>query len=130
MQRSPDGLYNRRSAKPRTLVFAVNAGQCCRFLNVSGACAVGWGREFGFAAPELPGVGRFINFSDLDWVTNGDSHLLGATCGVTLTVPAGQVAELPVILGFHRDGLVTTGVEGRFWYTRAWASIDSSSSSA
>lgn len=117
-------LDNRGGTTTRRLIFAVNAGQCCRFLTVGGAKAVGWGREFGFASPHQHGVTAFINFSELDFLTNGDSHLLGATCGLVLDVPAGTIGTLPLTLGFCRDGVVTTGVEGRFWYTRAYATIE------
>lgn len=118
-------LDNRRSAKARRLVFAVGAGQACRFLAVGGAKAVGWGREIAIAAPEQPGLEAFVNFNEGDWVVNGDSHLLGATCGLALEVPAGAQAELRLVFGFCRQGVTTTGLETTYWYTRHYPTLES-----
>lgn len=118
-------LDNRASATARRLLFAVGTSTCCRFLSVGGAEAVGWGREIAIAAAAQPGLRPFINFNEGDWVVNGDSHLLGATCGFDLEVPAGAVGELRLVFGFCRPGVVTTGLESTYWYTRAYPTLES-----
>lgn len=49
---------------------------------------------------------------------------LGGVCGLIATVPAGTKKTIRFAVCFHRDGIVTTGMEARYWYTRYFKSIE------
>jgi xylan 1,4-beta-xylosidase len=51
-------------------------------------------------------------------------HLLGSCPGVSMTVEPGERATLRISIGCHLDGVVTTGLEGRYFYNRLFTSID------
>ncbi len=113
-------LDNRDSRQPRTLVFGIFPGRPCRELteDLGGDPAVGWGRELGMAAHPQSGLTAWVEWSESDFLRHGRNHLLGGGCGFTLTVPAGEARELQLVLGFHRAGMVTTGVEASYYYAR------------
>jgi hypothetical protein len=117
-------LDNRTGSTPKRLVFAIDAQHPCRFIErVPGARAVGWGLELGLAAAEAPGLVPWVQWSELDFLAHGRSHLLGRACGFTLDVPAGELVELKLVIGFHRAGEVTTGLESRYLYTRFYPNL-------
>lgn len=118
-------LDNRRGATERTLVFAVAPGIGCYRLDdqVKEAAAVGWGREFGIASPRQPGLHAFVHWTELDWFRERRDHLLGGTCGLALTVPPGEERSLQIVIGFCRQGVVTTGIEASYFYTRAYPTL-------
>jgi len=47
---------------------------------------------------------------------------LGGTAMLVSTVPAGEKASLRFAVCFHRDGIVTTGLDASYLYTRWWKS--------
>src|SRR5688572_26740120 len=51
-------------------------------------------------------------------------HELGTCGGLAFEVPPGQTRTLVLAIGVHLDGVVTTGLEGRYYYTRHYASLD------
>jgi hypothetical protein len=117
-------LDNRTGTTPKRLVFAIDAQHPCRFIEgVPGARAVGWGLELGLAAEDVPGLEPWVQWSELDFLAHGRSHLLGRACGFTLEVPAGELRELTLVIGFCRTGEVTTGLESRYFYTRFYPNL-------
>jgi len=51
-------------------------------------------------------------------------HALGNCAGLAMEVPAGTRKTLVLAIGVHLDGIVTTGLEGRYYYTRYYTSLD------
>jgi hypothetical protein len=51
-------------------------------------------------------------------------HELGTCGGLAFEVPPGETRTLVLAIGVHLDGVVTTGLEGRYYYTRHFASLD------
>ncbi len=51
-------------------------------------------------------------------------HLLGSECALILKVPAGESRNLDVALGFLQQGLITTGIEAPFYYSRYFSRLD------
>jgi hypothetical protein len=118
-------LDNRAGSASKRLIFAIDAGQPCRFIEgIANAQAVGWGREIGFAVREQPGLQGWVEWSELDFLEHGRSHLLGRACGFTLEVPAGEARDLELVIGFCRTGSVTTGLACRYFYTRFYESLE------
>ena len=113
------------SAVARRLVFAITPGRPCRLLgdSVSGAKAVAWGTELGIAARDVPGLEAWVAFSELEYLTSNRSHLLGKTCGFALEVQPGETRSLELSFGFCRTGVVTTGLECRYFYARFYPSL-------
>jgi hypothetical protein len=51
-------------------------------------------------------------------------HALGTCAGLAMEVPAGTKKTLVLAIGAHLDGIVTTGLEGRYYYTRYYSTLD------
>ncbi len=118
-------LDNRLGIGAKKLVFAIDTGRACRFVEgVSGARAVGWGHEIAIAALDAPGLESWVEWSELDFLAHGRSHLLGRSCGFTLEVPAGETRQLDLVIGFCRAGAVTSGLDCRYLYTRYFSTIE------
>ena len=62
-------------------------------------------------------------WNELDWDHQRRSHLLGAWGGLSLDVPAGEVKEFNIVLGFHQAGVVTSGQETSYYYTRGYPTL-------
>lgn len=117
-------LDNRSSKEDRTLIFHNEGAGAPRVMDgelVAGAVGVRFGRDIGIAASA--GAVAYQHWSERDWHHEDRSHLLGAGGGLALRVPAGERGTLRLVVGFHRAGTVTTGVESRFYYTRRYASL-------
>ena len=56
-------------------------------------------------------------------IADSPAHGLGACPGVAFEVPPGKTRTLVVAIGVHLDGVVTTGMEGRYYYTRHFSSL-------
>lgn len=118
-------LDNRNGSGTKRLVFALDAGRACRLLEgIPGARAVGFGREIAIAALEAPGLVPWVEWSELEFLAHGRSHLLGRSCGFTLEVPAGETRALELVIGFCRSGAVTSGLDCRYLYTRYFPTIE------
>ena len=118
-------LDNCDGTAAKRLIFAIDAGRACRLIEgVPNARAVGWGQEIGFAARDSAGLQAWVEWSELDFLAHGRSHLLGHACGFTLEVPAGEARELELVIGFFRAGSVTTGLDCRYFYTRFYPNLE------
>ena len=51
-------------------------------------------------------------------------HALGTCAGLAVEVPAGTKKTLVLAIGVHLDGIATTGLEGKYYYTRYYTSLD------
>jgi hypothetical protein len=51
-------------------------------------------------------------------------HELGTCGGLAFEAPPGESRTLVLAIGVHLDSVVTTGLEGRYYYTRHYASLD------
>jgi hypothetical protein len=51
-------------------------------------------------------------------------HELGTCGGLAFEVPPGQTRTLVLAIGVYLDGIVTTGLEGKYFYTRMYSSLD------
>jgi hypothetical protein len=51
-------------------------------------------------------------------------HALGTCAGLAMEVPAGTKKTLVLAIGSYLDGVVTTGLEGKYYYTRYYTSLD------
>ncbi|MFA6960414.1 MAG: glycoside hydrolase family 52 protein [Opitutaceae bacterium] len=84
------------------------------------------GREYGFAARPADVAGR-IQGLDLFNPPARDHrglHLLAHEGAVIFRVPAGQSLRFPVALGFYQDGIVTTGLPSRYYYTKVFKNLE------
>src|ERR1700722_16552353 len=52
------------------------------------------------------------------------AHALGTCGGLAIEVPAGASRTLVLAIGVYLDGVVTTGLEGRYFYTRFYSSLE------
>lgn len=51
-------------------------------------------------------------------------HALGTCAGLAIEVPPGTRKTLVLAIGVHLDGIVTTGLEGKYYYTRYYTNLD------
>jgi len=57
-------------------------------------------------------------------VDSNPVQALGPCAGLAMEVPAGVKKTLVLAIGVHLDGVVTTGLEGRYYYTRYYTNLD------
>jgi hypothetical protein len=84
------------------------------------------GRRYGFAAKPGKNVSARQGF-DAFVPARADAeglHRLGGDACLVFTVPPGQRACIPIALGFHQAGLVTTGIEAPYYYTQFFACLE------
>ena len=89
-------------------------------------CGFAVGSTFGFAARAGDVAGRLQAF-DLFNPTIHDHrglHLLGGECGLLFRVPAGRHLRFPLALAFYQDGVVTTGLSARYYYTKLFSALE------
>ena len=67
----------------------------------------------------------FMRWTPQDGIIEKDNpvHLLGSTPGIGFEVPAGKTYILRLAFGCYLEGNVTTRLEGRYLYTRYFASL-------
>ena len=89
-------------------------------------CGFAGGRNYGYAAANgegirgLQGISALKQeFSDLDGL-----HRIGVESGLIVTVPRGTKRVVPLALGFHQTGLVTTGIECSYFYSQYFQDIE------
>lgn len=70
-------------------------------------------------SPEL-----FCRWTPNEGIREKTPHLLGSCPGVLVEVPPGQTRTLRLALGCHLANIVTTGLEGRYFYNRFFSSLE------
>jgi hypothetical protein len=97
-----------------------------RPLDDAGSGAVGFAfrRQIGVLGQLDAGEAElFCRFSIDEGVSNPVMHLLGAVPGIAFEVPPGQKRTLRLAFGCYREGIATTGLEGRYLYTRYYSGL-------
>jgi hypothetical protein len=132
-------IDNTRGDHTKTAVFAidfVNPGARILDIESSGADApklgFAWRRSIGVLgrveSDSDKGAGEFIALQRwlvADALTDVNPvHALGTFAGLAMEVPAGQKKTLVLAIGVHLPGVVTTGLEGQYYYTRYYNSLD------
>lgn len=115
---------NSAGLAPIELFFGVNnPAQPWRALPDTDTALTGFaaGPAFGFATLAAPAVGTVALHQGFEPFQmrlrdHRGIHLLGGVAGLKFTVPAGANAKFPIVLGFYRSGIITTGVAARFLY--------------
>ncbi|MGA2443759.1 MAG: glycoside hydrolase family 52 protein [Tepidisphaeraceae bacterium] len=130
---------NRRGDQTKTAVFAIdfiNPGARVLEIESSGAdppkLGFAWRRSMGvlgkIESDSDEGAGEFValqrwlvaeGLTDVNPV-----HALGTCAGLAMEVPAGEKKTLVLAIGVHLHGIVTTGLEGQYYYTRYYTSLD------
>ena len=89
-------------------------------------CGFASGRAHGYATAAgenvraIQGLGVLKqDFGDLDGL-----HRIGAESAIIVTVPKGTKRVLPLAFGFHRAGLVTTGIECSYFYAQHFSGLE------
>ncbi len=120
-------LDNRTGTTAKRLVFAIDPGRASHLIPSLGdaVLAVGWGRSACIAAAAAPGRSVLLDWDEFSGTAFGRPNHLGTLCGIVQEVPAGQVGTLDLVLCTHHDGVVTTGLDARFWYLRAYPTLAS-----
>lgn len=121
---------NRNGTETKTLFFAIDfAEPGARILDGDEASATtvgfAWRRKMGVLARADKGrpfpLQRWSIAEALS--TANPVHALGTIAGVALEVPPGESRTLTLAIGVYLDGIVTTGLETSYFYTRHYASL-------
>ena len=127
---------NRGGAETKTGVFAIDfVDPGTRLLSSSDAhptkLGFAWRRHMGVlgmlqsGGTDDPSFFAFQRWSVAEGVADiNPVHELGTCGGLAFEVPAGETRTLVLAIGVYLDGIVTTGLEGRYYYTRHFASLD------
>lgn len=70
------------------------------------------------------GPALFCRWSPDQGIAERVPHLLGSCPGLLVEVPPGERRVLRLAIGCYLEGVVTTGLEGRYLYTRYFSGID------
>jgi len=120
-------LDNRASTEHADLLFGLDGVN--RTLDLPGRDLLGvaGGRVWGVAARSGPGVEAVQDF-DLLGAAFGERRPrvrpLGASGGVRLRVPPGEVGRLVLALGSYQAGVVTTGLDARMYYATLFDNLE------
>ena len=131
-------IDNRGGTETKTGVFAIDFVEPgTRLITASDAhpskLGFAWRRhmgvlgmlESGGADDAEPSLFAFQRWSVAEGVADVNPvHELGTCGGLAFEVPPGQTRTLVLAIGVYLDGIVTTGLEGRYYYTRLYASLD------
>jgi hypothetical protein len=133
-------LDNRGGNETKTAVFAIDFPEAgTRLLNMTAAAAddndhrgqVGfaWRRSMGVLAAleggESDGLFAFQRWSVAEGVADVNPvHELGSCGGIAVEVPPGEMRTIVLAIGVYLDGIVTTGLEGCYYYTRCYSSLE------
>jgi hypothetical protein len=126
---------NRDSSETKTAVFAIDFSEPGARLIGGGEAhptklGFAWRRHMGVLGMLEGDAGHNDLFAFQRWsVAEGVAdinpvHELGTCGGLAFEVPPGAVRTLVLAIGVYLDGIVTTGLEGRYYYTRHYASLD------
>lgn len=121
---------NRQSEVPARLYFGVAAtGSHLRPLDdvLPGLAGVASGTQWGFAARAEAGrVQTSLSYEMTGFVDDGEPAVrrLSPDGGILFRVKPGEKAVFTLALGFYQGGIVTTGLETRFYYTRFFQNLE------
>jgi hypothetical protein len=102
------------TVRPSATAFALR-----RHLGIIGEVTWSDGQTTHTEAPTL-----FSRWTVDQGVADPIPHLLGTCPGLLIEVPAGQKRTLRLAFGCYLDGIVTTGLEGKYLYTKYFTSLD------
>lgn len=114
----------------KTAFFAMNFNEPgWRPLKPTGGRAgFGHRREIGLMAEivETPDAAPtlFCRWTPDEGLHEATPHLLGSCPGLLVEVPPGVTRTLRIALGCHLPNIVTTGLEGRYFYNRFFTSLE------
>lgn len=97
-------------------------------MEPNGIQAIACGQSYGIATadPGVSSAGSFTIERLLGDPEVGMSHHSIGGCGtLEFCVPAGEKKVVRFAIGFFRSGIVTTGIEARYWYNRYFDSLES-----
>jgi hypothetical protein len=132
---------NSKGEAPRTAFFACNFNEPgARLLDRGIESGVGFalGHRIGIAArliqPDEPDQSEssssyldklflFARWTPEEGLRNAVPHLLGTAPGIGFEVPAGRKLRMQLVLGCFLSDIVTTRMEGRYWYTRYYGDL-------
>ena len=126
-------LDNRRGERDRRVFFGYQPDNLHDHirenwnLREQGVCSLCNGRSFGVAtSQEGSETGLHFDIKTLLGEPNRERfHFGNATTGmIDWIVPAGEVLSVPLVFGFFREGVVTSGLECRYFYHRFYHSLD------
>ncbi len=129
---------NRQGTEPKTAVFAIDfvepGARVLEFDTVGsdrGKLGFAWRRNMGVLGRIEKDSGQGGEFLAIQrWLVAealtdpNPIHALGTCAGLAMEVPAGVKKTLVLAIGVHLDGTVTTGLEGRYYYTRYYTNLD------
>jgi len=84
------------------------------------------GRSYGFATRPGPAVSLRSGMNIFSRLRSDERglHLLGSEAAIVATAAPGQRLSLPIAIGFHEAGVVTTGIDARYLYTAYFDSLE------
>jgi hypothetical protein len=126
---------NRSGKTTKTALFAIDfLKPGTRALEDQAAVGFGWRRSLGVLAAldrgddgesAGPPPFAFQRWSPVEGVANVNPvHALGPCGGVAIEVPPGASRTLVLAIGVYLDGVVTTGLEAQYLYTRYYSSLE------
>lgn len=91
-----------------------------------GLAAIGQGRITGIAALEDEGIqtGQHFSLEKIILDASNRQFGLGSAASLLLVTPAGEKRTFRLAICFYREGIVTTGIEASYWYTRYFGRIE------
>lgn len=130
---------NREGKEPKTGFFALGFPESAiRVIDGGlrqGRCGFAY-RNYGVAAelfdvtdgnylPTSHQLSPFVSWNVESAMAQTDNrvHLLGQTGGIMFEVPPGKCYAIDIALGCHLPHVVTTRIEGRYFYTRYFANL-------
>jgi hypothetical protein len=120
---------NRSGTDNLEIMFGFGDDDCClRYIGEADSSMAGFAavNAYGFAARLQPGL-RAQSGIDLFSSRRKDLrglHMLGMEGALILTVPPGESGQLDLALGFLQQGIITTGMEASYYYTRYFSSLE------
>jgi len=127
---------NRNGAETKTAVFAIDFPEAGTRLIRPGddddalaQLGFAWRRSTGVLATlddaTTDRLFAFQRWSVAEGVADVNPvHELGSCGGVAVEVPPGQQRTIVLAIGCYLEGVVTTGLEGRYYYTRLYTSLE------
>lgn len=85
-----------------------------------------FGRSFGFGTPYSEDVKELSRLDILDsWCKeNYQNHDLGTAPSLIFKVPAGETKTYTIVLATYQAGIITTGIDTEFYYTKLFKSLE------